>query len=691
MQHGTPAAQRLYRLAMHLTLVVGSIIFSMPFIWMISSSLKEDDEQITDELVWIPRLPPFQPQSPYMDSREGVELARPRDIKLNRWESYSPGIISALDTALKAGPKTPAGNTSEELAFKLLRARLWHDISKSIPSENFMDENGLRVQIAKLWNDAARTLSAQAFSDPVLLKAAVEGMGRAVAAQLPADVFKDESAVKAELQKGWSDESKRFTPEMFKDEVALKKQIVAIGTELAVNIRAERFAGVAQRGTALARLIAAKCTAEQIQKSHRMIYRALTIGDVSLRAEGKSIEVVHPWARARARPGAADLDSKESGAELLWKNCSEQTFSWSSELETRANAKDEELHYNFSAGTSRATLSAEVPFSNLAALKSIAIAHQADASWNRIWFAIELDGRRFEAGEPYLLAGKVYAEASYQLPGPDDDNDMRIREWIKTRQKEGTGFYNQPGKARIEFSLENTSAWTKVADKFSYNYKKALGFIPFWRYLLTSLFLVGMNIVLAIFSSSLVAYSFARLQWPGRGICWAILLGTIMIPGQVTLIPSFLIMKWLGWYGTLRPLWIGSAFGGVFFVFMLRQFMKNIPKDLEDAARIDGCGYWQIYWHVILPLVKPTLAAIGIFTFMATWNDFMGPLMYLSDQKDYPLSLGLFAFKAVAGKNQENQGMMMAASLMMTVPVIALFFAAQKHFIEGVTFAGIKG
>ena len=116
--------------------------------------------------------------------------------------------------------------------------------------------------------------------------------------------------------------------------------------------------------------------------------------------------------------------------------------------------------------------------------------------------------------------------------------------------------------------------------------------------------------------------------------------------------------------------------------------MKNIPKDLEDAAKIDGCSYWQIYWHVILPLVKPTLAAIGIFTFMGVWNDFMGPLMYLSDQKLYPLSLGLFAFQTVAGG---NQGMMMAASLMMTLPVIALFFVAQKQFIQGVSFTGIKG
>jgi ABC-type glycerol-3-phosphate transport system permease component len=241
---------------------------------------------------------------------------------------------------------------------------------------------------------------------------------------------------------------------------------------------------------------------------------------------------------------------------------------------------------------------------------------------------------------------------------------------------------------KIEWTVENTSAWTKVYDKFSYNYHNSLRYIPFWRYFATSVFLVVMNVVLAIFSSSLIAFAFARLNWPGRELCWAVLLGTIMIPGQVTMIPNFLIMKWLGWYNTLRPMWVCSAFGSVFFIFMLRQFMKNIPKDLEDAAKIDGCSYWQIYWNVVLPLVKPTLAAIGIFTFMGVWNDFMGPLMYVSDQRYYPLSLGLFAFQTIAGG---NQGMMMAASLMMTLPVIALFFVAQKQFIQGVTFTGIKG
>src|SRR5690606_7847596 len=139
------------------------------------------------------------------------------------------------------------------------------------------------------------------------------------------------------------------------------------------------------------------------------------------------------------------------------------------------------------------------------------------------------------------------------------------------------------------------------------------------------------NIVLAIFSCTLVGYAFARLNWPGRDLCFGLLLATMMLPPQVTMIPQFLIIKSLGWYNTLMPLWIFSAFGTPFFIFLVRQFLKNVPGDLEDAARIDGCGSLRIYWHVMLPLIRPVMATIAIFTFMGTWNNFMQPLIYVND------------------------------------------------------------
>ena len=154
------------------------------------------------------------------------------------------------------------------------------------------------------------------------------------------------------------------------------------------------------------------------------------------------------------------------------------------------------------------------------------------------------------------------------------------------------------------------------------------------------------------------------------------------------LVPPDDDIKHLGWYDTLKPLWVISFFGNAFNIFLLRQFMKGIPRDLEDAAKIDGCNFMHIYWYVIMPLIKPTLACIAIFTFMAVWNDFMGPLIYLSDQRLYPLSLGLYAFLV---QKQGDYGMLMASSLLMTLPVIIIFFFAQKYFIQGIALTGTKG
>lgn len=245
-----------------------------------------------------------------------------------------------------------------------------------------------------------------------------------------------------------------------------------------------------------------------------------------------------------------------------------------------------------------------------------------------------------------------------------------------------------PDKVRLTLVLRQSDALDAWWAKIQRNYRGALDYIPFWRYAATSEFLVVLNIIGTLLSCSLVAFAFARLHWPGRDLSFGLMMATMMIPGQVTMIPYFLIIKSLGWYNTLTPLWAMSFFGNAFNIFLLRHFMKGIPRDLEDAARIDGCNSWQVYWHVILTLVKPTLACIAIFTFMGVWNDFMGPLIYLSDQRLYPLLLGLYAFNVQAGG---SFGMMMAGSLLMTLPVIAIFFFAQKYFIQGVTLTGMKG
>jgi multiple sugar transport system permease protein len=311
-----------------------------------------------------------------------------------------------------------------------------------------------------------------------------------------------------------------------------------------------------------------------------------------------------------------------------------------------------------------------------------------DDTWHELWLTMEKHGVRYEAVRAWPLANYEVASASWQEPGPDDTS-TKIKTWIGLKPvARGDGVLDEPGRIKLTFTFRQCSKAGAWWNKLRLNYDRVLDHIPFWRYLRVSLFLVIANIVLTLLVSSLVAYAFARLNWPGRDLCFILMLATMMIPFQVIMIPRFLIWKNLGAYNTLTPLWLAPAFGSAFFIFLLRQFLKGVPRDLEDAARLDGCGFLRIYWHIMLPLIKPSLAAIAIFTFQGTWNNFMGPLIYIADQRLYPLAFGLYAF-AVQVNN--NPALTMAGSLLMTVPVIVIFFFAQKYFIQGVTLTGIKG
>lgn len=354
-----------------------------------------------------------------------------------------------------------------------------------------------------------------------------------------------------------------------------------------------------------------------------------------------------------------------------------------------------DLHYQFPQkgdGTIKLTQTFATSFP-IERLHRLQLSLRSDDSWHPVTVTIEKLGRRYQAARPLYLSDFNWLVATWQEPGPDDLSN-KIKSWISLRElphQDGGFIESHPNKIKVTIEIkQNTAAGAWLA-KILRNYQLTFDHVPFWRYVATSLFLVILNIVLTLFSCSLVAYSFARLQWPGRNFTFALMLATMMIPGQVTMIPHFLIIRWLGWYNTLYPLWLPSIFAGAFNVFLLRQFLKGIPRDLEDAAKIDGCGYWRVYWHVMLPLVRPTLAAIAIFTFMATWNDFMGPLIYLNDQRLYPLSLGLFALNVQTGGGAGSMGIMMAGSLLMTLPVIIIFFFAQRYFLQGVTLTGMKG
>ena len=224
------------------------------------------------------------------------------------------------------------------------------------------------------------------------------------------------------------------------------------------------------------------------------------------------------------------------------------------------------------------------------------------------------------------------------------------------------------------------------------NYARVWTTQPVARWVLNSLIVIVLSVPGAVLSGVIVAYSFARFDYPGRNILFMMLLSTLMLPFEVTLIPQYLLFYKLGWIDTFLPLTVPAWFGSsAFTIFLLRQFFMTIPRDLDDAARVDGANSLQILWSIIVPLSRPALATVLILQFLSHWNDFLGPFIYLNNKSLFTMSLGLRYFQTVPdqlGESKDN--LLMVATIIMTLPAIALFFAAQRYFVRGIVMTGLK-
>lgn len=221
------------------------------------------------------------------------------------------------------------------------------------------------------------------------------------------------------------------------------------------------------------------------------------------------------------------------------------------------------------------------------------------------------------------------------------------------------------------------------------NFLVALKAYPFGLYLKNTLTITTFSTLGTLISCSLVAFSFARLRWPGRDLLFLVVLATMMLPEQVTLVPTFILFRFLGWINTFLPLIVPAWFARQpFYVFLLRQFFMTIPIELDDAAKIDGAGVLDIYFRIILPISKPALGIVAILFFQFKWDEFMAPLIYLHDSKLFTLALGLRAFSSEYG-TQWN--LMMAASSVFMLPLIVTYYLAQKYYVQGIVFTGLKG
>jgi ABC-type glycerol-3-phosphate transport system permease component len=231
------------------------------------------------------------------------------------------------------------------------------------------------------------------------------------------------------------------------------------------------------------------------------------------------------------------------------------------------------------------------------------------------------------------------------------------------------------------------SLW--VSDPQWQNYAAAMTKLPFPLFIVNSFIVCGLTVLGQLVSASMVAYAFARMEWRGRRFWFIVVLATLMLPFQLLVIPQYLIFNLLGWINTFKPLivpaWLG---GGAFAIFLLRQFFLSIPKDLEDAARLDGASDFQVYWYVMLPLARPALITVAVLSFITAWKSFFAPLIYLSSPEKYTTAIGLATFRSMQGAMAHQ---LLAASVVTALPLVILFFVAQRFLVRGILLTGMKG
>ena len=563
--------------ALHATLIIGSIIFSFPFYWLVSTSFKNNREIFTAPPKWVPALPYNVKESPYAAGREYLRPLRPNSISSANWK----------------------------IVAREMPAVLWPGILQTIQTQVFG------------WQDSARA-----------------------DAHLHTLLGHEYETLKKRLVFGVVEEAFRH-PDVFQS-LKTPSDILAY---LQTTVRPRR-----------------------VLKIWDDVFRDFAFGPITYQ-DAHFVE--HTIAAAGQDPLTLwKIPSANAHALGIYK------IGGRTALEIAYNVSPQkEVHFEYAIPT-------RLPADSL---RRIVVPIKGDESYYKIDFRLDTPQGVFRGKRAFLVDVPEWKQAVWQFQKPEKRYEMEHIQLV--RDPHAVPAVTESGMVRISLTLRKQPYSLVVFEKFLRNYFRTFRFIPFLRFLWNTIILVILNVGAQLFACSIVAYGFSRIHWPGRDAVFVLLLATMMIPGQVTMIPQFLIWRSLGMYDTFQPLWLPSLFGSGFFIFLMRQFFMTIPTDLEDAARIDGANWFTIYWRIMLPLIRPALAAVAIFQFMGAWNNFMGPLIYISSEKLTPLSLGLFMLRS---QHNSEWGMLMAASTMMTLPIIIIFFFTQRYFIQGVTLTGMK-
>ena len=381
-----------------------------------------------------------------------------------------------------------------------------------------------------------------------------------------------------------------------------------------------------------------------------------------------------------------DLDFNRTPIEVVdWKAKAGTGIRPSDDASTAAS-----LSYDFQDNNTTymtATVASPIPIDRI---RRITLPVRGDASYHRLSLAVSVgNGTTYQPTHPFVLESALWKDAVWRLhgiPGELEASHITMQQVETNRTVQSTMEAGAENQLFLQLTIHQPAYLSIVWDKFTSNYRNLWKTVPYNRYFVNSVFIATASTLLTLFFCSLGGYAFAKYQFRGQKILFGILLASMMVPFQVLLVPLFGLMYDIGWLNSYKAIIIPFSVGA-FGVFLMRQFIVTIPSELLDAARIDGCSEFGIYYRIVLPIIKPALGALTIYSFLGSWNGYLWPLIILRDEVKYTLPIGL---ANLVGIYRQDYGMLMAGTLLSLMPIVILFLAMQREFVQGITLGGVK-